>query len=1003
MGLASKITQAIKGITVTALKKHAYNYVDLETPVTDDTFLTKTGSLVTVFEYKGLNKIPGHEEVNLAMQRMSRFLRDMMERGGSTISVVIERNDRKTIPYLESTVKPLRGTADRLNMDIQDVITSDVEEVAKYATYRKVYVVLWTHINSYTPDERKDINRELKEAQAEHASRTGSNRNPLFRDSINPSSLAAGLLDKHAANLSAAEQAFEEMDARSRVLNCNEAARACKSQIEVDTPEKWKPIVLGDKYTPMYQEGSTTEELLDDLLVPRLDSQICTEPHEAVDSVVYEVAGKSYVSMFVSAWSREIRNFYSFEKATPKSVPYRATFLINPGMSGTAINNILGMFTYFMHPDNKKIKLANEYLSELSKEDTMRLQVVITTVGDSKQDVRRNVEAIKTSITEWGSTKLTTDPVSAPELFISSAVGASPTLPIESGLPNAPDLSEMLPLYKPSSQWDSGALAFTTPEGDIMHFEPGSSQQEANSTAIIARPRMGKSVLANAIMISCCVKGGLIRLPLYTSIDIGGSSDGAIAIISESLPPEKRYLARSYQLQMDPERYTKNILDLPLGAARPLPMQRAMIEQMLLMMVTTPGEDPIEGMSELISQLLHVAYNKICGSDSDTEYDVGNTAPIEYTQGLNDYLDNAIVKHGIEVEEHETTMREIRDAFFEKELPREAEIAQRYMVPTLEMLPNLTSEDVITRSFGKESKFDVVDIFNAKLAHAMTQYPILFGHTTFDTAGARVLSIDLTHVTVKDDTGEMLKQNTLMYTMAMMVGTEKFFYHEDQIRFFETRYRTHAARVIAEYSEDEKVLQMDEYHRASPSKQIRNIVKKIELEGPKTNVGLTLISQEVNHFHGSITNFSNIFIMGQFPSKEISLLDEEIGLTASERRVLESPNRMHGPRPGGSSLLHRAMVNEGSVSQLLKFPKGAVGLWGLATSQVDRLIRISLGQKFDGPTARKLLAHYYPTGSIKKEIDAQSTAEVEDEDVNKAVVARIEERIIANATRDKLL
>ena len=93
----------------------------------------------------------------------------------------------------------------------------------------------------------------------------------------------------------------------------------------------------------------------------------------------------------------------------------------------------------------------------------------------------------------------------------------------------------MLPIVRPASPWDNGALLFRTPDGKPWPFQPGSSQQTTWIDLVYARPGSGKSVLSNALNLALCLSAGITRLPRIAIIDIGPSSSGLISLLKEAL------------------------------------------------------------------------------------------------------------------------------------------------------------------------------------------------------------------------------------------------------------------------------------------------------------------------------------------------------------------------------------------------------------------------------------------------------------------------------------
>ena len=92
------------------------------------------------------------------------------------------------------------------------------------------------------------------------------------------------------------------------------------------------------------------------------------------------------------------------------------------------------------------------------------------------------------------------------------------------------DVLYMLPLFRPASPWNHGAILFRSPDGKPWPYHPGSRYQTTWIDLFYARPGSGKSVLSNAINLAVCLSPGITRLPRIAIVDIGPSSSGLISL-----------------------------------------------------------------------------------------------------------------------------------------------------------------------------------------------------------------------------------------------------------------------------------------------------------------------------------------------------------------------------------------------------------------------------------------------------------------------------------------
>ena len=985
------ILSAIKKSVNRSLRQHAFNFVDVETSVSKSVLMTKSGSLLSVFEYRGLNNIPGAKEMGEALDKLEELLDNLFSEGGYTLQIVNHIDDNLTEKQIDDALKNSRATAKRFRIEIDDIFNSNKSELMQFVSYDKVFIAIWTHITSFNPTEMSQIQKEHQKELSEHLS--SREIKPAQKDSVRTEAFKTDLFDKHQGITQLLRNTFTGMEASFELLSSRDAAIKMKSQIEPEvTPENCPITLLGDEYTPRAQDGNSSDEEKDDILFPKLDRQLTKLAHypSIENPSVYQVGSNYYYSMYVDFFPKKFKPMSELKKAIPKGVEYRLSLLMNSGKPiRHAINSIFSTFIPFASDRNAYIKEAFDKLKD--KDGTrLKLQMQVVTSATSLSKLKRNRQQLIAAFAEWGSASLALDTADPKETYISSAVGASPRSPVEAGLPFVDEAAFISPLFKPTSQWKSGSVLFCSEDRQLMPFQPASSQQESAATAIVAQPRMGKSVLANAILLSLAVQSGLQRFPRFAAFDIGDSTSGAIDILRDGLPDDQKHLVKNVKME-NTEQFTKNILDLQLGANRPLPMERGQIHRFIMLLISEPGEPPKEGMTDLVALAIDAAYEYV-------ESDMGNRV---YIEGAYDQLDELIQRHEIDAINNETPILDIRDTFFSRGLHREAEIAQSYYVPTLTELPEIiTQNNKLVREYGEGSTFgDLISRLSSNLRGALRQYPCLAGHTQMDLAGARIVSIDLTNVTQKGG-GMAAKKTSVMYSIAAYAAANDFFLDTNQVQYFEKKYQEYQHQRISEIAEDLKVMQMDEFHRPAESPEALAMTEQYLLEGPKYKVAVTLISQFVKHFKHLLPVCTNVFFLGRPPEQELQHINDAIKLSDSEIDVLQ--NKTHGPGRGGSALLHWMNTNKGQFSQFLRFPFGPVGLWGLGTSGDDKLLKRRMTARFGGEKGRSLLAHYYPSATIKGEIDRLKEMGEVGED-GKSVIEKIFDKLVSQASQDGLI
>jgi len=453
-----------------------------------------------------------------------------------------------------------------------------------------------------------------------------------------------------------------------------------------------------------------------------------------------------------------------------------------------------------------------------------------------------------------------------------------------------------------------------------------------------------------------------------------------------------RYLAIYKRLQ-NSERDCINPLDTPLGKREPLPKDREFIKNFITILVTPPERrgKPYEGMSSFVGRIIDLAYQK----KSDK---VDKGSPETYKPGHNAVVDEAVAKIGYRVLPA-TTYWELVDALFKAGYIYEAEVAQRYAVPTLNDLVSVASSEEVESEYGGvmvENGRPLIKAFTIGIREAVSDYPIFSSHTRFDIGSARVISLDLQDVAIIGS-DSAYKQTALMYMIARQSFMKKVAFSKEDLPYFDDLYKPYYERLINDIVDDYKVLCMDEFHKTGGHEGLKLQVLTDGGEARKWNLEIILASQLMEDF-GELTKIATaLFILDSGTEETRRWLRENIGLSPVEESALV--NYVHGANIHGSTFLARFSTKNATYSQLFTMTAGAMRLWALSTTAEDRKLRSLLYDAMPRHEARRLLAKRFPSGSCKKVVERlkQETfrdAEFVDDDMESSVIERLAKELI---------
>ena len=620
----------------------------------------------------------------------------------------------------------------------------------------------------------------------------------------------------------------------------------------------------------------------------------------------------------------------------------------------------------------------------------MKLRVALTTWAPAGQMslLRTRAAELAKAVQGWGHCEVSEVSGDAFEAVLSTTVGLMAHSIATPSVAPLSDVVYMLPVTRPSSAWEQGAILFRSPDGKPWPYQPGSTKQTTWIDLIYARPGSGKSVLSNAINLALCLNGGLQRLPRIAVIDIGPSSSGLISLLREALPAPLRHLAAYHRLRMTSD-YAINPFDTQLGSRYPTPIERSFLVNFLTLLATPLGsERPYDGITDMAGMVVDELYKSLT--------DDGN--PHHYTAELSAEVDEALRKINFYADEH-STWWEITDALFAAHHTHEAYLAQRYAMPLVGDATSICRSPAIEDLFGRISAptgEPLIQAFGRMISSAVREYPILSRVTAFDLGEARVVSLDLDEV-AKTGGEAADRQTAVMYMLARYIMARDYYLTLENLQDMSPNYHSYHKTRITEIREDPKRIVFDEFHRTSKAKAVRDQVIVDMREGRKWKVQVALLSQALEDFDPVMVDFAtSIFIMDAGPAQSVEKSAKVFGLTDTARHALRT--RVHGPRAGGGTFLAQFATKQGINTQLLTNTIGPIELWAFSTTAEDARIRNELYERIGPANARRVLAGMYPSGSIAHVVESRLASLKEtgllDDGASKGVFSELIEEII---------
>jgi len=927
-----------------------------------DTLLCRDGSLVSLFRLDGARSAMGAEELERFVDLANRRLNNVFLDPGHALHVVFERAPDEAGMLVEAATDRQRRQGVRLGLDLDDLLGERARRLTPLLAAETCAVAVWTRPSALTAQQAKRDRKRLRERLKGWLPDAG--------DSQCPFAVQDGLPPRHAALLDTLDALFDEAGLATERLEDAAALGLMRPLLNGpdSTASDWRPAGSRNDAPPRATEppehGAFPPPLAPQLLI--------REPQRRGAGL--RVGNRLYGALDMTLGPRASRPFSELmERLADAGLPCRFSMLIEGGglaRMDAAIARVSAAFLAFSHPDSRAVRDAMRDLAETRADARavvrLRLGLLAWTAPEDGEDALADRIGRLQRIAEgWGEgafSPLVGDPL---EAFAASVPGFCCGGTAEPALAPLPEALRLLPVGRPAPLAREADHLFRSPDGKMLPFSCAEGEDHGFEL-IYGVPGRGKSVLMNGLALAHLLQGGRERLPLAAIVDVGPSSAGLISLIREALPPERRAEAGWFPLRMTPD-CAINPCDTQLGCRRPLPAERAFLENLLGLILTPAGAAGVpDGMRELIGPAIAQAYAMRSDEEAGGE-------PNAYTAGRDVDVDAALVRAACRLP-GAPLWWEIVDLLFDAGEHQAAMRAQRYAVPVLNDLLAAAREPAVQGLVGNarygSGAETVTDAFVRILTALSGSWPILFAPTAFDVGAARVAAIDLAEVAPRGS-AEADRRTAAFYMLARHALTRRWWIAEESLNEVPERYRDRHAQRLRETRETPKRLAYDEFHRTGGAPAVRAQVERDVREARKHRVRLCLASQRLEDFGPALVELANrAWVLGAGgKAKEAEALSRVFSLSDTVGDAIA--HRLTGPGRDGAPALLIASDRRGRFEQVVVNTPGPVELWALNTSPRDVALRDRLYDRLASAAARAVLARRFPTGTARERIDGE--------------------------------
>lgn len=1019
----NRVEQVLLSI-LSALKLNVTDYCDLETTEGGCNIVLKNGALMTICAFDGTKTIVDTEDTFYSfITDLTKKLKVYMGKSGHQFGMVFKR-DLDTTSDLYKIAEIKKQTARTLDLDVDHIIDEETKIYAKLVYDETNYLIFISNPCLVDKSEYElELKRKHKLYQEYDIPAFAESQNIMLLNSYLKSqheTFVEGTLATITANKSFAAQVYK--------LNVVEALRAIKKSVSPqNTHMNWQPQIPGlnkfngnimgdDIKIPVRWKISPQQNDASNILWAPLPEQIMRSTIQGIDraskgtyptsSVITE--NKIYCPLMVSVLPQNTVSFNDLfvslnnastrlPNGTERAIPYCVSFMITgDALAGLSIKKTLASILAVASSDNANIKGAfnniQNYLDVGEPVAGIQISAMTwaenNTYGIDEIQIRRS--KLWRILESWGGTQVSEkggDPILG---FTSNLVGVSSKHHAPKNVAPLWNALHFLPWTRPASPFQLGTILNRSVDGKLIKLEQFSSELTTWVKIYQGRPGSGKSMAMNNDIIECCLLPGLKRLPYIFMMDVGESSRGAIELIRDHLPPEKRHLA-VYRRLKNTKEYAINPLECSVGRMEPTSDEISQIVAFLSTLITpVEAQNKAErGLTNFLSMVVKSTF--ISKKDNDER-----GRPNIYERYVDAELDNLMENIGIDP--HGKSYFSLVNICHDQGHYRARDLCQRYAMPTLhDAIAVISSDKEIQtryRDVLSDSGSTMIDMFRRGVTEAISMYECFAHHTQFDVSTARVVSIDL-----QDVMGTNSKQISLFFQASRMYSKKKFSYTEDDIVLFPDNFKDYYRNLVEEIMEDKKIMAFDELHRVKEDQTLFGELVRDCKEGRKWNLQLMFASQELTDF-GNIVPLATQFVLADRGDKKThDYMREALSLKDVEISVL---SKDAGVGPGGLVYLSRIVGKVATYVSLMVLTIGPIRLWALTSDPDEKLLRKSMyAQAANRSEALLLLSIAYPGGA--KKIMAAKREELRDNRGNSGIRDKDETGSIAKLMASEII
>ena len=297
----------------------------------------KDGSLCSVLEIRGTLRLNDEHSLIEMVEELATDLGPLFSGQGHHIQIVMRYDTESTRDEIERISTPRKVAAESIGMNgMVDIIDEWNDKIARFCSYEKVWVVLWTSTKAMSREENSVASKERQQK---------GKGMPFGQNGQDITPAARAMVDRHNATIKTLKEALNHANLLFYELSAHDAVYWMRRCIDPEfTSRQWRPLLPGDAI-PKRVEDTIPSQYSDcsPFSYPRIAQQIIPRQPQDESAEWVRVGDKVYAPLVMSMGPQKTKAFNTlFQNLLKEGIPWQISFnLDGRGMSALGFKTTL--------------------------------------------------------------------------------------------------------------------------------------------------------------------------------------------------------------------------------------------------------------------------------------------------------------------------------------------------------------------------------------------------------------------------------------------------------------------------------------------------------------------------------------------------------------------------------------------------------------------------------------------------------------------------------------